>query len=413
MTGTRDNDFSVIRELAKQVAEIAALPEQERKRNQWRKINALQPERAMVMVDQVCWHEMNVDDELTLLCRDKELREWERSLRKTLYQWKHFPVDMVVEDFFRVPMAVLDSGFGVTTEENLLVSDANNDVISHSYINQFKSPEDLNKIKTPVISHDETETKRRLALAEEVFDGILEVFAQGVEPYASVWDPITCWMGVHEVLYALMDEPEMMYAMANRMVNGYMSMFDQMEDQGLLCRRQSLIHCTGAWTDQLPQGELEDRNPATKDMWMFGLAQMFATVSPATFEKFEIETSMPLFERFGMVYYGCCDPLDKKMNEVRKIPNLRKVSMSTWADKSLGAEAIGKDYVYSFKPNPSYLAESSFDENLVRKDLTETKELCERFGCPLEIILKDISTVKYKPQNLWRWAEIAMEVVHS
>ena len=188
-------------------------------------------------------------------------------------------------------------------------------------------------------------------------------------------------------------------------------MLDQLEEKGLLCRRQTLIHCTGAWTDDLPQGKLEDRNPVTKDMWTFGLAQMFAAVSPAIFDKFEIEPSMPLFERFGLIYYGCCDPLDKKMNEVRKIPNLRKVSMSTWVDKALGAEEIGKDYVFSYKPNPAFLADSIFDEELVRNDLLEAKALCEKYGCPLEIILKDISTVKYKPQNLWRWAEIAMEVV--
>jgi hypothetical protein len=26
------------------------------------------------------------------------------------------------------------------------------------------------------------------------------------------------------------------------------------------------------------------------------------------------------------------------------------------------------------------------------------------------LILKDISTVRYEPQRLWKWAEIAMEV---
>jgi hypothetical protein len=38
-------------------------------------------------------------------------------------------------------------------------------------------------------------------------------------------------------------------------------------------------------------------------------------------------------------------------------------------------------------------------------------DACARHGCPLELILKDISTVKYEPRRLWRWAEIAMDVV--
>ncbi len=67
----------------------------------------------------------------------------------------------------------------------------------------------------------------------------------------------------------------------------------------------------------------------------------------------------------------------------------------------------------SCKPNPAHLATSTFDEELIRKDLTETKALCQKFGCPLEFILKDISTVAYSPQRLWRWAEIAMEVARG
>lgn len=103
---------------------------------------------------------------------------------------------------------------------------------------------------------------------------------------------------------------------------------------------------------------------------MYGLAQLLAVVSPDMFDTFEIETSMPLFRRFGLVYYGCCDPLDKKMNKVRKIPNLRKISMSPWVDEEIDAS-----------------------------------EIC------FELILKDISTVKYEPKRLWRWAEIAMDIV--
>jgi hypothetical protein len=59
-------DIAIIRELAARVAEIANLPVQEGKRVLWRQLNALKPARPMVMIDQVCWNEMNTDDELTL-----------------------------------------------------------------------------------------------------------------------------------------------------------------------------------------------------------------------------------------------------------------------------------------------------------------------------------------------------------
>jgi len=241
----------------------------------------------------------------------------------------------------------------------------------------------------------------------------LEIVEWGSDPYLSVWDPISSWMSVEGALYGLIDRPEYMRELGRRMVSGYMGMLDQLEEQDLLCHHQSLIHCTGAYTDELPAPGFDPTRPRTQDIWMFGLAQMFSTVSPAMFEEFEVELCMPLFERFGLVYYGCCDPLDKKMAQVRKIPHARKVSMSPWVDEERGAAEIGGDYVYSRKPNPALLAWPVFNEEAAREHIQTTVDVCARHGCPLELIFKDISTVAYQPQRLWRWAEITMEVAQE
>lgn len=403
-------DFTLLRELAAQVAEIAALPVQEEKRALWRRLNAREAVRPMVMADQVCWNEMDVDGALTLRCADPECRAYEDELRRTLYQWEHFPVDMVVEPFIRVPKAITNTGFGVVVQEETAVMDATSAVVGHRFFNQFQTEDDLEKIQTPRIHHDVAETARRLALAHEVFDGVLEVRSWGADPYLSLWDPISTWMGVQNALYALIEQPDLMHGLVGRMTEGYLAMLDQLEEHGLLCGPQSLIHCTGAYTDELPAPGYDPDRPRTKDLWMFGLAQMFSTVSPQMFKEFEVDYASRICERFGLVYYGCCDPLDGKMAEVRMIPNVRKVSMSPWVNQERGAEEIGGQYVYSRKPNPAFLAESAFDEDLVRRDLLATRQVCEKHGCPLELILKDISTVRYEPQRLWRWAEIAMDV---
>jgi hypothetical protein len=194
------------------------------------------------------------------------------------------------------------------------------------------------------------------------------------------------------------------------MTNGYLSMLDQLEAQGLLPGPQSLIHCTGAYTDELPAPGYDPARPRTKDLWMYGLAQMLATVSPDMFREFEVDYAKRICARFGLVYYGCCDPLDGKMAEVRMIPNVRKVSMSPWTDQERGAAEIGRDYVFSRKPNPAFLATDPFHPDQVRSDLVATREICDRHGCALEFILKDISTVRYEPERLAEWGRIAMEV---
>ena len=58
MISSRDKE--IVRRLAAEAAGIAALPVQEQKRALWRRLNARSPARPMVMIDQVCWNEMNV-----------------------------------------------------------------------------------------------------------------------------------------------------------------------------------------------------------------------------------------------------------------------------------------------------------------------------------------------------------------
>lgn len=408
-----ENDIAVIKELAARVAEIAVLPVQAEKRRLWRRLNALDQERPMVMIDQVCWNEMNINDELTLRCKDNECRRYEEILMQTLYQWNHFPVDMVVESFVRVPMAVINTGFGIYVKEDIAVSDPTNSVVGHKFINQFQHEADLEKVQIPQITHSPTETNRRLEVAHQLFDGLLEVRPWGVDPYLSLWDVISTWMGVENALYALVDRPDFMHRLVNRVTNGYMSMLDQLEEQGLLSGPQSLIHCTGAYTDELPASGYDPNHWRTKDMWMFGLAQMFSTVSPRMFKEFEVDYASKICDRFGLVYYGCCDPLDKKMNQVREIPNVRKVSMSPWVDQERGAAEIGKDFVFSRKPSPALLAYDTFDPEVIRQDLLATRKVCQDYSCPLELILKDISTVRYQPERLSQWADIAMQVVET
>ncbi|HJN15740.1 MAG TPA: hypothetical protein QGH10_09630, partial [Armatimonadota bacterium] len=63
-------DREVIRDLAKEIAEIAALPKQQETIALWKASNSLKPVRPMVMIDQIPWHEMEVDGELSLQTED-------------------------------------------------------------------------------------------------------------------------------------------------------------------------------------------------------------------------------------------------------------------------------------------------------------------------------------------------------
>lgn len=413
MDAVTPQDKAILQELGKQYAAVAALPVQDEKRELWKEHNGLRPVRPMVMIDQICWNELNGDGSLTAQCEHPFLRRLEGRLRCALYQWEHFPVDKVIEPFLGVPKAITNTGFGVAVQEETRATEAGRGVVSHQYENQFETQEDLDRIQVPQIGHDAPLTEERLTMAHEIFDSILEVRPMGCAPYLSIWDPISTWMSVEECLIAMMDRPDYMHEMLERMTIGYLAMLDSLEAQGLLTAPQSTIHCTGAYTDELPADGYDSKKPRCCDNWMFTQAQILGSVSSEMYEEFEVRYTSRIAERFGLVYYGCCEPLDIKMDVVRKVPHVRKVSMSPWVTPARGAAEIGRDYVYSCKPNPAHVAMTSFDSDLIRKELTEVKATCEENGCALEFILKDLSTVCHEPDRLDRWAEIAREVAEG
>ena len=77
----------------------------------------------MVWINEICWHEMDVDGELTLRTEHPWARDQERDLRRTLYQWRHLPGDMIVSDFLACPLAVHSTDFGIIEDVDVVRTD--------------------------------------------------------------------------------------------------------------------------------------------------------------------------------------------------------------------------------------------------------------------------------------------------
>lgn len=408
---TSTNDRTILRQLAAQIAEIAALPIQQEKIRLWKASNALKPIRPMVMIDQIPWHEMNVDDELTNRCTDPFCQRLETDLRRTLYRWKHMPADFVVMPYIEIHKVVRNTGYGIDRKDHVSVLDPHNDVVGHAYEDQLKNESDIEKIHTPQLDLDAKATADLEEKAHAIFDGVIDIRTQGQLPWVAGWDILSQWRNPEAILWDLADRPEYMHRLIKRVMDCSMGMLDQMEAKGLLGSHMTWIHCTGAFTDELPKPGFDPKKPRAKDLWTFGMAQIFSSVSPAMHDEFEIPYMIDWYKRFGLVYYGCCEPLDDRIDVIRKLPNVRKISMSPWTNQERGAAALGRDYVFSRKPSPALLAPDTFNPNAVEEDLCTTINTCRKHGCALELILKDISTVRYDPQRLWHWEKIAMKSV--
>jgi hypothetical protein len=111
-----------------------------------------------------------------------------------------------------------------------------------------------------------------------------------------------------------------------------------------------------------------------------------------------------------LTYYGCCDALHRKMGLLEKIPNLRKVSMSPFVNIDEAVANVGSRYVFSHKPNPAVFAETTWNLDKARHALETVLDKAKAHGCVVEVIMKDMSTVRYEPQRLWEWTRMATEL---
>lgn len=410
-----ENDRTILRSLAHNVAAIASLDIHKETIAGWKRLNMLQPGKPMIHIYQQPWHELDVDGELTLLCQDEICRAIEQHLRRTIYQWRHLPGDMVILPYFVNPYVIRDSGYGLDEDVDIVKTDDSNDVVSRHFKVRIRSEADLDLIKIPVVSHDLEATTRNVDRLNDLFGDILPIITCGVGymSYAP-WDWLIRLWGVQEALVDLVERPELAHAAMERLTTACLAQLDQLEQQNLLTRSNANTTGQGGlgYTDELPQPGYDQTYIHPQDMWGGAMSQIFSAVSPSMHEEFAVQYEARFLKRFGLCYYGCCEPLDMKVSMLkRNLPNLRKISMSPWVDVERGARAIGADYVFSYKPSPAVLAGDVWDPDQLRTDLRRVLEITK--GCHVELILKDISTVRYQPQRLWEWAEIAKEVAEE
>lgn len=406
---TTTNDLTILRPLAERFAEIANLDVQQERLARYRKTVALETVRPVVLISEVPWGEFD-DDFLAPRCSDAA-RGLEMTLRRTLYQWDHFQVDLVVPPVYRVAKRIRSTGLGLQAQDHALAGDSGTHICAHEYEDLLQTEEDLAKLQLPEISYDREATERAASFADEVFDGLLPVEITGHLFSFNMWDLISRYRGVDSLLLDLVLQPDLMHKIAERFTQIGEAMLRQYQELGLLDYRPLLVHCTIAATDQLPAKDFAG-TVRLQDTWGRCAAQIFGSVSPAMHDEFDLAYNQRLFGDFGLLYYGCCEPMDNKIDILRKrFKNLRKISITPWADPERAAANIGADYVLAGKPNPAFVGSSTFAPGPVEEEIARYLEACRKHGTPCEFVLKDISTVANNPENLTRWADTVRGVV--
>jgi hypothetical protein len=126
---------------------------------------------------------------------------------------------------------------------------------------------------------------------------------------------------------------------------------------------------------------------------------------------FMLAYQKPIMEQFGLSAYGCCEDLTCKIDILRQVRNLRRIAVTPRANVVKCAQQIGRDYVLSWRPNPTDMVCGNFDVPKIRATLHHGLTAIREHHCPADVTLKDVETVEGDLTRLPRWFAIVREEI--
>ncbi len=405
-------DRNLLRDLARRKAEIAASPENLRRRELWYALDQGQAERPLVLAEL-----SGVIDEVIpkscLACESEAARGIERGLRAAIFEFEQIRDDHVQTADFRVNWPLQVSNFGVAPTQHY----ADND--GQLGARNWDAPltdlsRDLERLRPRTFAVDRDALARNLAFYQELFGDLLAVRLRGQFWWThGLTIQAIDLIGLQNLMLFMYDDPAGLHGLMAFLRDEAIRFQDWCEQEGLLTLNNENDYIGSGsigYTHALPQPDYQPGQPARlQDLWGLCESQETVGVGPELFEEFIFPYQRAAVERFGRSYYGCCEPVHTRWHIVRQLANLKRVSVSPWCDQAFMGDALRDGYVFSRKPNPSLISTPHFDESAIRADLRSTLQAARHSA--LEIVMKDVHTLAGEADRLGRWVELARQEI--
>ena len=409
---TTPHDCDILRRLAAQVREIADNPLNLDRKRLWLQHDAGHAERPMILAE--AWVAYKDLPDSSLECVEPWARGIEDKLRFTIYEFQTLRDDHVVEPYVQLNWRVNPSDYGVQSKTHYAERVSGN-VSSRQWEPPLQNlSSDLAKLKPRVFSVDRETTLASKQHLESVFDGILPVRIRGGF-YWTLGMTITVidLIGLENYMTYMCTEPEGLHQLMAFLRDDHLAFVDWLEKENLFTLNNENDYIGSGsmgYTHDLPMpGYVPGGLVRSTDLWCLSESQETALVSPDMFDEFVFQYQLPIMQRFGKVYYGCCEAVHQRWHILERIPNLARVSVSPWCDQAFMADAMAGRCVFSRKPNPTLISTGYFDEDAIRDDLRTTIQTAH--NCALEIIMKDVHTLAGDPSRIARWVELAFQTL--
>jgi hypothetical protein len=396
----------ILCDLAGQYLEICARPEQAERRRLWRQHNSLKGSRPLIYVRAFAWQEM---PESRLQCEDAFLRHFENFLRYQLF-WNSLNDDSIFEPWITLNASYRCAGWGLQVGRHFADEPGGSFKVDYP----LKDPDQLDQMRAPWHEIDEEATAANASKLHDVFGDLITINIDRGPAYrmwsGDISTDLGYLRGIENFMLDMYDRPEWLHRLAAFMRDGILQTHVQAETAGDwgLCAHQNQ---SMPYAEELPDPAANVNGVQRKQLWGYMAAQEFTLVSPALHDEFLLQYQLPILSQFGLAAYGCCEDLTRKIKLLRKIPNLRRIAVSPFANVARCAEQIGADYVLSYRPSPSDMVGYDFDPQRVLAIQKRDLQACKANGCHTDITLKDVETVQNDAARVRTWVKLTREVI--
>lgn len=402
-------DIERLRYLAAHQLEIANSPKNLERVELWKRHNMYKGERPPIHIEVGTFAHEAITP--FLQCEDETARNIEYKLISNFINLEQFDDDKVVPPYFQQTYDIYFTLFGHYIKQTTMKK-ADGTEMGHHFEHIIDDLyDDFDKIKSPsVYGVNKESTMQKFEVYNDIFGDILPVRLISDGLYSTPTQHVVHMMGMENMLYSMYDYPDEFKEMMDRIADDYIAYFKKLESENVLLQNKAFEWvCQGSmafYDEPDKEGQIK-----TTDLWGFMDSQETVGISPQMFREFIFPCYKKIASVFGRLNYGCCEPVNTFWEDIKTLPNLKKVSISPWCDEDFMAEQLRESgIIYHRKPSPNYLGVGAkLDEDAFRKHIEKTVKTAK--GCKLEICQRDVYTVNKDMDKVRRYVQIIRETI--
>lgn len=403
-----------LRGLARRQAEIAALPVMAQRRQMWTDMNDGKPGARPPFVIETWTFDRDFMPSSIFRCQSDFGRHLEGQFLRNIRHHEILDDDHVCPDTLDMGWHVWCNEFGIDIPMTF-AKDSEGVVTGYHFECPIQDLQDgFDRIQPATFGVNRDSTREEQTFLQETFGDILPVVIRsGTYGNNCLTQRLMRLMTMETFFLAMYDCPDKLHGVMALLRDNASRMAHWAEQEGLLVLNNSNQCTCGTcfnFTTLLPKSAVAPGQVKLSDMWSGMDSQETVGVSPELFHEFCFPYYRDLAAMYGLVYWGCCEPADPIWEmSLSKLPNLKAVSISRWANQAYMAEAMaGKGLIFSRKPNPNLLGvDVQLNEEAWATEIRETLEITAGKNLPLEFVVRDVYSMHGNLDKPRRAVELA------